>query len=93
MTTSTDNHQCWVVDLDVKGHSIAFKLDTGAEVTAITDKINVTNNWGDLSSANPLEHYMGLLANPSMFWANSQKERTLNLGVQSMWSKAYRVTY
>ena len=28
----------WIVDLVVQGHTISFKLDTGAEVTAITEK-------------------------------------------------------
>ena len=28
----------WIVDLVVQGHTISFKLDTGGEVTAITEK-------------------------------------------------------
>ena len=36
LTADTNQHS-WVVDLQVKGHTISFKLDTGAEVTAITE--------------------------------------------------------
>ena len=36
LTADTNQHPC-VVDLEVKGHIIPFKLDTGAEVTAITE--------------------------------------------------------
>ena len=36
--TALQPQQPWVVDLEVRGHIIPFKLDTGAEVTAITEQ-------------------------------------------------------
>ena len=63
--TAGQSQQPWMVELEVRGHIIPFKLDTGAEVTAITEQ-----TYNRLGQPNLKSPSMDLPANPSVSWVS-----------------------
>ncbi|KAK0142809.1 hypothetical protein N1851_019260 [Merluccius polli] len=71
----------WVTDVSLHGHNIQFKLDTGAEVTVISDSL-----YHRLQTA-PLQHTTKRLYGPSRIKLDVRGKFTANLKVGQQSSK------